>query len=55
MESGLSYLIAFTDEKTTLLNDSLFSEDAGQQYQEKKEKFDEKTSVFLAKTDIQTK
>ena len=56
MEPGLSYLILFIDEETTLLNDPLFSRDAVSQYQEKKEKYDRKKKVnnFLAKTEIQT-
>ena len=56
MEPSLSDLILFIDEETTLLNDPLFSRDAVSQYQEKKEKYDQKkkVSTFLAKTEIQT-
>ena len=54
--STISDLILFIDEETTLLNDPLFSRDAVSQYQEKKEKYDQKKKVntFLAKTEIQT-
>ena len=54
MEPGLSYLILFIDEETTLLNDPLFSRDAVSQYQEKKEKYDrkKKVNIFLIKTEI---
>ena len=56
MEPGLSYLILFIDEETTILNDPLFSRDAASKYQEKKEKYDQKKKVntFPAKTEIQT-
>ena len=56
MEPGLSYLILFIDEETTLLNVPLFSRDAASRYQEKKEKYDQKKKVntFPAKTEIQT-
>ena len=56
MESGLSNLILFIDEETTLLIDLLFSRDAVSQSHEKKEKSDQKKKVntLLAKTEIQT-
>ena len=56
MEPSLSDLILFINEETTLLKDLLFSRDAVSQYQEKKEKYDQKKKVntFLANTEIQT-
>ena len=54
-EPTLSDLIAFIDGDTTRLNDPLFSRDAVSQYQEKKEKYDQKKkmSTFLTKSEIQ--
>ena len=54
-EPTLSDLIAFIDGDTTLLNDPLSSRDAVSQYQEKKQKYDQKKkmSTFLTKTEIQ--
>ena len=54
-EPTLSDLIAFIDGDTTLLNDPLSSRDAVSQYQEKKQKYDQKKkmSTFVTKTEIQ--
>ena len=56
VESCLSDLLVFINEETKLLNDSLFSRDTVSQYQEEKEKYDQKkkATTFLAKTEIQT-